>query len=250
MRLTLLGSGNAAGMPLYGCSCPRCQTIKDNVELQRGPACALIEVDKKKYLLDAGLMDIVKHYPSGSLDGIFLTHFHPDHVQGLFQLRWGIGQSIPVYCPPDRHGCDDLFKHPGILTFQSQRKFKQLRLGALTITPLPLIHSKVTFGYQFDYQNQTLVYLTDTKNLPPKTMDYLRRHSIDLMVIDTSFSPGINSSGHNNLDDTLTIHQQLNVKRTILTHIGHDFDIWLTEYSERLPESVIVGRDNMTVYPY
>ncbi|MEX0633936.1 hypothetical protein M8494_25840 [Serratia ureilytica] len=40
-----------------------------------------------------------------------------DHVQGLFPLRWGCGNSILVYGPPDEQGCDDLFKHPGILGF-------------------------------------------------------------------------------------------------------------------------------------
>ncbi len=39
-----------------------------------------------------------------------------DHVQGLF-LRWGVGAPIPVFGPPDPEGCDDLFKHPGLLDF-------------------------------------------------------------------------------------------------------------------------------------
>ncbi len=45
-----------------------------------------------------------------------------DHVQGLFPLRWGVGDKIPVYGPPDEQGCDDLFKHPGLLDFQSHRR--------------------------------------------------------------------------------------------------------------------------------
>lgn len=28
-----------------------------------------------------------------------------------------MGATIPVYGPPDEAGCDDLFKHPGILDF-------------------------------------------------------------------------------------------------------------------------------------
>jgi phosphoribosyl 1,2-cyclic phosphate phosphodiesterase len=34
-----------------------------------------------------------------------LTHYHLDHVQGLFPLRWGVGAPIPVYGPPDDAGC-------------------------------------------------------------------------------------------------------------------------------------------------
>jgi len=250
MRLTLLGSGNSAGMPLYGCNCDRCELVRSETSLRRGPASALIEFDNKKYLIDAGLMDLADRYPAGSLDGIFLTHFHADHVQGLFHLRWGKGDKIPVYCPPDSNGCDDLFKNPGILDFKSGRKFESFELGALKITPLPLIHSRVTFGYLFEYKNQRIAYLTDTKGLPENTALYLENISLDIMLIDTTFPPGSDSTGHNNLDDALQIHDQVNPGRTVLTHIGHDLDVWLSDNLTTLDKDVVVGSDHLNVFPY
>lgn len=250
MRLTLLGTGNAAGMPVYGCNCEYCQKVRENPRLSRGPACALLEVEGKKYLIDAGLMNIPHHFPQASLQGIFLTHFHVDHVQGLFHLRWGRGTTIPVYCPPDKTGCADLFKHPGMLEFQAQKKFATFVLDRLRITPLPLIHSKVTHGYAFEYQGQRIAYLTDTKHLPPKTLAWLEAHPLDLLVIDTSCAPGVERAGHNNLDDTLAIQQRLAVKQTVLTHIDHEFDIWLDQHSHGLPDSVVVGRDGGEVFPF
>jgi phosphoribosyl 1,2-cyclic phosphodiesterase len=38
-------------------------------------------------------------------------------------------------------------------------------------------------------------------------------------------------------------------KRTILTHIGHDLDIWLLTNQACLPSHMSVGKDGMTVYP-
>lgn len=250
MRLTLLGTGNAGGMPLYGCDCVRCATVGANPEQRRGPAGALLELDDKRYLLDAGLMNIAEQYPAGSLHGVFLSHFHVDHVQGLFHLRWGRGEMIPVYCPPDKEGCADLFKHPGILDFQAQKKFADFELDDLRITPLPLIHSKVTHGYAFEHQDRRIAYLTDTKGLPPKTLAWLEAHPPDLLVIDTSYAPGVAGAGHNNLDDTLAIQQRLPVKRTVLTHIDHDFDIWLDQHGHRLPDSVIAGQDGQEIFPF
>jgi phosphoribosyl 1,2-cyclic phosphate phosphodiesterase len=142
MRLTLLGTGDAAGMPLYGCDCAYCKAARKNPMLKRTPCSALLEVGEQHYLLDAGQSDLCERFPFGTLDGIFLTHFHPDHVQGLFHLRWGIGQSLPVYTPPDAEGCLDLYKHPGMLDFITQRKFESFRLADLEITPVPLLHSK------------------------------------------------------------------------------------------------------------
>lgn len=86
-----------------------------------------------------------------------------DHVQGLFHLRWGCGNSIPVYGPADEQGCDDLFKHPGILDFQPPlTPFVSVTLGGLRITPLPLNHSKITHGYLIQSADGALAYLTDT----------------------------------------------------------------------------------------
>ena len=185
MRLKFLGTGNAAGVPLFGCDCPLCAKAKGNVDFRRGPASAILEVDNKKYLLDAGFMDIADKFSNEKLDGIFLTHFHPDHIQGLFHLRWGKGEKIPVYCPPDSLGCADLYKNPGILEFISKKKLEAFSVGYLQVTPLPLIHSKVTFGYFFEFDNQRIAYLTDTKGLPAKTSSFLQSKMLDLLIIDT-----------------------------------------------------------------
>lgn len=250
MRLTLLGSGNAAGMPMYGCDCARCTQVRENNQLRRGPSNAVLEVEGRNYLLDAGLCDIADRFPSGQLDGILLTHFHADHVQGLFHLRWGTGNKIPVYCPPDSQGCDDLFKHPGILDFRACSKFSSFDLDGLRVTPVPLIHSRPTFGYVFEHAGQRIAYLTDTKGLPPKTGIHLRAHPLDLLAIDTSYPPQSDKAGHNNLSETLALHQQLKAKRSVLIHIGHDLDVWLAQPGNVLPESVIAGYDSYLAYPY
>src|SRR3546814_14727541 len=83
--------------------------------------------------------------------GILQTHYHADHAQGLLHLRWGKGLRIPVLGPPDPEGLADLYKHPGILDFsRTLNAFQPVSLDGLTVTPLPLMHSKLTYGYAFD----------------------------------------------------------------------------------------------------
>lgn len=249
MQLTLLGTGNAAGMPLYGCQCAYCEKVQQDPTLRRESCSALLEVNGKRYLIDAGLVNLDQRFPPGSIDGIFITHFHPDHVQGLFHLRWGINQCIPVYCPPDSEGCADLYKHSGILDFQPQKKFQPFELNGIQVIPLPLIHSKVTFGYLFEQQQTRVAYLTDTKGLPSKTQDILAGNKLDLLVIDCTFVPGSEKQGHNNLDDVLEIVKAIKPNATVLTHIGHDLDIWLRENHQQLPEGIYIGSDNTVVLP-
>jgi phosphoribosyl 1,2-cyclic phosphate phosphodiesterase len=249
MRLTLLGTGNAAGMPVYGCSCQACLVARSNDALQRTACSALLEVSQHRFLIDAGQMNLAIQFPSGSLSGVLLTHFHPDHVQGLFHLRWGTGLKIPVYCPPDTDGCADLYKHPGILEFYRLSEFTSFDLGEVRVTTLPLIHSKPTLGYLFEQDGQSIAYLTDTKGLPEKTEKLLCKASLDLMVIDCSYLPGCVREGHNNLEEALTLHEIIAPKRTVLTHIGHDLDIWLRANTEELPVNVEAGSDGQQVYP-
>lgn len=249
MRLKLLGTGNAAGVPLFGCDCLLCAKAKGNIDFRRGPASAILEIDDKKYLLDAGFMDIADKFSNAKLDGIFLTHFHPDHVQGLFHLRWGKGEQIPVYCPPDSSGCADLYKNPGMLKFNPKKKFETFSIGYLQVTPLPLIHSKVTFGYLFEFDNRRIAYLTDTKGLPEKTSSFLQNKMLDLLIIDTSHAPDVADKNHNNLNDSLEIHELLKPTRTTLTHISHDFDVWLNENKSILPLNVLAANDGLIAFP-
>ena len=51
------------------------------------------------------------------------------------------------------------------------------------------------------------------------------------------------------LDETLAIHGKINAKRTVLTHISHRFDIWLSENTDTLPDSVVAGYDGLVAYP-
>jgi phosphoribosyl 1,2-cyclic phosphate phosphodiesterase len=248
MRLTLLGTGNAAGMPVYGCSCEVCLKAAGNHLMQRTACSALLEVGECRYLLDAGQVNLAGRFPAGSLEAILLTHFHPDHVQGLFHLRWGTDGVIPVNCPADSEGCADLYKHPGILQFQPRQKFVPFMLGDLRVTPLPLIHSKPTFGYLFEHAEERLAYLTDTKGLPAETEALLAELPLDLMVVDCSYLPGSEQQGHNNLDDALGIHRVLAPRQTVLTHIGHDLDIWLRDRANTLPDGVLVGCDGQRVF--
>lgn len=247
MRLTLLGTGNAAGMPLYGCHCEYCVQALESKALRRTACSAQLDIDDRCYLVDAGQVNLTDHYPAGSLSSIFLTHFHPDHVQGLFHLRWGIGDKIPVYIPPDDQGCADLFKHPGLLDFKPKNPFEPFTLDGLTVTPIPLMHSKSTHGYLFEQRGKTIAYLTDTKGLSTEAASFLRKHTINLMVIDCSFVPGSDKNGHNNLDDIFIIDLQTSPTQIVLTHIGHDFDIWLKQNPDQLPAHIVAGHDGMVL---
>ena len=240
MRITFLGTGAAGGVPLFGCSCVACERARSEPAFVRRPCSALIKSGNTRILLDAGLTDLHERFSPGDLDAIVLTHFHPDHVQGLFHLRWGVGTRIPVYGPPDSEGCADLYKHPGVLEFHALTKFVAITIADVTLTPLPLIHSKVTFGYAIESsRGSRFSYLTDTLGLPPRTETFLTDWHPHGLALDCSYPPQIEPKNHNDWPTALATINKVNPDRTWLTHIGHNLDAWLLATSESSPHAEI-----------
>ncbi|MCV4594092.1 phosphonate metabolism protein PhnP, partial [Escherichia coli] len=59
--------------------------------------------------------------------------------------------------------CDDLFKHPGLLDFShTMEPFVVFDLQGLQVTPLPLNHSKLTFGYLLETAHSRVAWWADT----------------------------------------------------------------------------------------
>lgn len=249
MRVTFLGTGDAGGVPVYGCNCPACMRARTDESFRRRPCSALIEAGSTRILLDAGLTDLAERFPPGSLTAVVLTHFHPDHVQGLFHLRWGVGKNIPVYAPPDSEGCADLYKNHGLLEFRRLTKFEPVTINNLMLTPLPLIHSKVTFGYAIEDTNgQRFAYLTDTAGLPPHTEDFLSDWQPASIALDCSLPPQFDlPRNHNDLTLALKIMEKIAPAKIWLTHVSHQLDAWLMENIDDLPARMVVAHDSQIV---
>lgn len=250
MRLTLLGTGDARQVPVYGCSCVACDSARVYRQRRRGPCCALVECGGQRWLIDSGLSDLTERFPPNSLSGILQTHYHADHAQGLLQLRWGQGLVIPVHGPADPEGLADLYKHPGILDFsQPFTAFERRQLGELRVTALPLTHSKPTFGYLFEAaglegQGRSIAYLTDTVGVPAETAAFLAAKPLDVLVLDCSTAPQPQAPrNHNDLTRALEVIERLQPREALLTHIGHSFDAWLLDHPDALPAGVSLACD-------
>ncbi len=249
MRVTFLGTGDAGGVPLYGCDCAACARARQDDTCRRRNCSALIESGDVRILLDAGLTDLTERFPPGSLSAIVLTHFHPDHVQGLFHLRWGKGVPITVYAPPDEEGCADLFKHPGLLDFRTLDAFAPITIGHLRITGLPLNHSRPTFGYAIeDAAGKRFAYLTDTVGLPPATAAFLQAWRADAIVLDCSHPPREPAPrNHNDYRLALEVIAQTGPGQAWLTHLGHEFDCWRMQGHEAMPAGIALAHDGAVI---
>lgn len=247
LKITLSGTGGAQLIPAFGCRCAACERARNNPQYRRKPCSAVVKFNKAITLLDAGTPDLMDCWQPEEIHQFLLTHYHMDHVQGLFPLRWGVGEKIRVYGPPDERGCDDLFKHPGLLDFSpTLEPFVWFTLQALRVTPLPLNHSKLTFGYLFETPHSRVAWLCDTAGLPDKTLKFLVNNRPEVVVIDCSYEPRAETpKNHCDLNTVIALNEHIGCPRVILTHISHQFDCWLMEND--LPPGFEAGFDGLVI---
>ena len=182
-----------------------------------GP-CVAVVAGEQLFLVDSGTNGPrnlqVLGYPVGQLSGVFLTHFHSDHVDGLGELatfRWATGNEVtplPVYGPEGveqvvagfnaAYSQDFVYRHahhgdsvaPMSAAGMIAKPFTTPTSGNLTIVyeggglvveALRVDHEPVSpaVGYRFSYGGRTLLISGDTSQ-----SDNIARFAegIDLLV--------------------------------------------------------------------
>lgn len=171
----------------------------------RAGPCVVVLAGKRLFVVDAGAGGTknlaLMNLPPARVNGVFLTHFHSDHIDGLGELmlqRWAGGAwttPLPVYGPT---GVDQVvagfqaayaldrgyrIAHHGPQVvppsgfggaphaFVADRNAPDVVLiddGGLKITAFPVNHQPVepAVGYRFDYKGRSVVISGDTAPSP------------------------------------------------------------------------------------
>lgn len=249
-----------------------------------GPSCAVI-VGKKLFIVDAGRGAVMRlaaiGNPWGSIEAVFLTHLHSDHIDGLpdiFHCAWefGKGAPFPLYGPKGTKGIAD-----GILQFYAPdiRVRRDLteklppegakidvheimegvvyeKPGEVKVTAFLVDHRPVepAFGYRFDAGKQSIVISGDTRPTPN-----LIRHAegADILVheayVGGSSTPDAGWSirdYHSSATEAGEAAAKAKVKILVLTHLiparakEEDF---FNEARKAFSGKIIVGRDLMVL---
>jgi len=195
----------------------------------RAQACIAVITEEHFFLFDVGARSPLRlaqaRVPIGRLDGVFLTHFHSDHIAAIPDVNlqsWVFGrrESLPVYggagveevvsgfntayrldqrYRTEHHGSEllpavagpmtaQVFK-PGDVVFQDD---------LMTVTSFPVEHPPIhpAVGYRVDYGGRSVVISGDTN--ASETLfaeaegadlvlhDALARHMLDVMIEATT----------------------------------------------------------------
>jgi phosphoribosyl 1,2-cyclic phosphate phosphodiesterase len=251
LKITFLGTGTSQGIPIIGSDHPVC--LSKNPKDKRLRVSVLIEWNGFSYVIDCGpdfrqqmLRVNCKH-----LDGILLTHEHNDHVAGIddvrpFFFRQG---DMPMYASYRvfeslKKRFDYIFtngkKYPGVPNFiEKIIDTTPFELAGKTIIPVEVMHGNLpVLGFRID----NFAYLTDVKTIAAQELKKLE--NLEVLVISTIRHKPHHS--HLNLNEALTLIQQIKPKKTYLTHISHLLGFH-DEVENALPKNIFLAYDGLVL---
>ncbi|MDG2283254.1 MAG: MBL fold metallo-hydrolase [Longimicrobiales bacterium] len=255
MKLTFLGTGTSFGVPVVGCDCSTCTS--GDARDHRTRHGALVELPGGRLLVDAPpeLRLQLLAAEVGSIDALWLTHDHADHVHGIDDVRAFTARSgdLPTWTAQEyvnslherfRYIFDDSVQPPlgsskpriVLNTFEPNT--------AVTILGEEFIPVRVPHGgpMVYGFRVGNLGYVTDAKTLPADALDVLR--GVEVLVLNALWF-GRPHGSHFNIEEAIEAARQVGAKVTYLTHLTHR--VRHTELLERLPAGVLPAYDGLTV---
>lgn len=169
------------------------------------------------------------------LDGVAISHLHPDHFIDLVPLRHYLRfefdppRRVRVLGPGELEArLDALHAEPGFargaLDFLAVKEVgRQYRIGPFMIESSPVTHAKESYGYRVTTGGAGLAYSGDcgrAADLRPLI------RAGDTLLIETSFGVGPVPDGALHLDATAVglLAVQTRPERVLLTHIQMGWD--------------------------
>lgn len=229
-KITFLGTGTSHGIPVIGCKCPTCTS--NNPKNNRYRSSVLFSKNNKNLLIDTTPEFRLQALRANicDLDGVLYTHTHADHLNGIDDLRvFTQSKSLPIYGSKltiehiksrfdyvlkDNTDCITSIPH---LFSNILEPYRTYNIAGFDVTPLIIYHGSLPiFGYRiFD-----VAYLTDTNNIPPETMEYLK--DLDLLVL-VALQHRIHHT-HFNKKSAVEMANIIGAKKTLFTHIAHGLE--------------------------
>lgn len=236
LKLHFLGTSDSAGMPVSHCECEACKYyLSKNTE--NLSTCAYLELKDGVILLDAGFEGLATLMRNKNIKACFLTHFHPDHALGLLRLRYSM-QKITCYCPDDKQGFADLFKHPISIKYKTLKPYQSISLCDIKFTAISLLHSKTTNGYIIETKNSKFAYLTDCGGIEQNELEFLKNSQLNSVFIDACFDERFQNKNHLNYTEATKILDYIHPQKGYFLHQSHQ------------TKSYIMQNNIKTKYPY
>ena len=251
LSITFLGTGTSQGIPMIASNHPVC--LSKNLKDKRLRSSIMISWDDVSYTVDCGLdfRQQMLRENIQSLDGVFFTHEHADHIGGLDDLRpfcYKIGE-MPIYL--NQRTLESLEKRFEYI-FSPENKYpgapsvlpnvvhkNSFVVNGLAVTPIEVFHGNLPItAYRFG----DVAYLTDVKSVSEEEKQKLQ--DLDVLIVNALRIE--KHPTHFNLEEALEFVADVRPKKAFFTHISHRLGFH-DEVSKSLPDNVSIAYDGLKI---
>jgi phosphoribosyl 1,2-cyclic phosphate phosphodiesterase len=249
------------GVPTLGCTCRVC-TSTDPRDRRSRPSVAIEWQDRgrehrvlseRRVIIDTGpdFREQALRFGIRSIDAVFYTHPHADHILGLDDLRplsfAHRDRGMPLYADDSTaQVLERVFAYtlsaeatyPTRARVQLQRLNGPVRVAGITFTPVPLLHGGLEVT---GYRVGNAAYLTDMNEIPESSMPLLI--GVEVVVLD-ALRPQPHPS-HATISEAIRWAQSIGARETWFTHMSHE--VMHAEMDPQLPPSIRLAYDGLRV---
>jgi phosphoribosyl 1,2-cyclic phosphate phosphodiesterase len=257
MKVTVLGSGSAYGVPYVGGGWGNCDP--NNPKNRRTCPSILIQDEATTLLVDMGpdYKEQSLRHNITKLDAVFFTHPHADHIAGMFhlpiQMAHQNGQNLALYA--DRATRRDIEKvwwymfDPSIgleytgtarPLWREMLPPEQLQIGTLKLQTWWQQHGNRFKSVGLRIGN--FGYSTDVSAFPEESEEYL--YGLDTWFVDCNCVTNTDKS-HGYVEQCLRWAEKFKPRQTYLTHL--DYTVDYDTVSKMLPECVDLAYDGLVL---
>ena len=201
-----------------------------------GQACAghLVSSGETDVLLDCGhgvLANLGHVLDPMALDGVFISHAHPDHLVDLYSLQAllryapeGPAPPLDLFCPAgtvERMSC--LLSEDGGREFAEAFRTRTLVagepvvVGALAVEPVAVDHGDDAFGFRVSDGAGTLFYTSDARHGPELVR---AAEGTDVLLAEATLPAAYQGRApHLTGEEAASVAEEAGVGRLVLTHL-------------------------------
>ena len=212
MKITIIGSSH--GVP----------------EAHRKCTCIMLEVGENVYFIDMGTSAIdalrTRNIPVDAVKGVFITHMHGDHTNGLIPfvdlLTWYFKTPDPVICLPNPEAGKVIGAWLKAAQNYEEKEIKYHKTepgvvyddGVLKVTAVATKHCENSFAYFAEAEGKTVLFTGDLANPGVDFPMPAGNKPLSLVVCESAHFPAT---------DYLPVFEQCDIKKVCITHYSDRF---------------------------
>ncbi len=254
MKVKVLGTAAATGIPLGFCNCEVCKNARKNGDKDIRKRASIVINDEMLIDLGPDSINACSMYgiDTGKIKYLIQTHSHSDHFDGgHFVTRWSEYKSqnlehLDIVCSngtakdmnhwikenePSLDLFDDSCKKDLNYDLNIIKHNENIKLNDYEIIAIDSKHDDRVEAliYIISYKGKNLLYGTDLLEITDEAWQIIKKYKLDVIFLDQTYGEGFNNGGHLDeaqIKDIIKYMKEKNIiddsSQIFATHLSHE----------------------------